>query len=187
MPNIVAHYIVGKLVQRKLNISNQDYLKGNLYPDYIDVTMHYRTLGRKFEIPDIKKFMTDDKFSDSYFKIGFLTHLMLDKLFLDDYVINHIYDKIDDKINIFESDKIYLDYTNISKRLLRHYHLRIDDIDDLMLKENINLKKYRENTEVIKLNKHGTNPHYLMINDFIIFLDDSAKKISEYILENNLL
>lgn len=187
MPNIVAHYIVGKLVQRNLHISSRDYLKGNLYPDYVDVTMHYRINGKKFEIPDIKRFIEDNKFSNNYFKVGFLSHLILDKMFLDDYVINHIYDKIDDKINIFESDKVYLDYTNISKRLLRHYHLRIDDIDDLMLKEHINLKKYKENTEVIKFNKHGSKPLYLMIDDFVDFLDLAAKQISKYIEDNNLL
>lgn len=187
MPNIVAHYIVGKLVERKLHFDNSDYLKGNLYPDYIDVTMHYRILGNKFEVPDINKFITANNFSNNYFKVGFLTHLLLDKLFLDEFVINHIYDKIDDKINIFESDKIYLDYTNISKRLLRHYHMNIIDIDKLMLNEDIDISKYIQNTDVIKLNKHGKKPHYLSINDFTSFLDEAAIRISNYIENNNLL
>lgn len=187
MPNIVAHYIVGKLVQRKLNIDDSNYLRGNLYPDYVDIRMHYRTNGKRFEVPDIKKFIDENTFSNNYFMVGFLSHLILDKLFLDDYVIEHIYDKIDDKINIFESDKIYLDYTNISNRLLHHYHMNMLDIDKLMLKENINLKKYKENTEVIKYNMDDTKTSYLKFDDFIKFIDEAARKISDYIKINNLI
>ena len=95
MPNIVAHYVCGKLVADKLHITNKDYLKGNLYPDYIDKKRHYRIKGRLFEIPDIELFMKEEKNQNKYFKVGYLTHLMLDKLFLDEFVVDDIYSKLD--------------------------------------------------------------------------------------------
>lgn len=187
MPNIVAHYICGKLVAKKLNIKDDDYLKGNLYPDYIDKDKHYRIQGKIFEIPDLDKFIQEEKISNKYFKLGFLTHLMLDKLFLDGFVIDDIYTKLDKNINIFESDKIYLDYTNMSKTLMNYYHLNFKEIDDLMLKEkNIDIKKYKSNVEVIK-DSTTNNLKYIDINHFINFLESAANQVYIYIKEKKIL
>ena len=187
MPNIVAHYICGKLVANKLHINNDDYLKGNLYPDYIDKKRHYRIKGRLFEIPDIELFMKEETNQNKYFKIGYLTHLMLDKLFLDGFVIDDIYSKLDKPINIFESDKIYLDYTNMSKSLMNHYHFNLKEIDDLMLKEkDIDIEKYKSNVDVIK-ESTADSLKYIDINHFINFLELAADQIYIYIKKEKIL
>lgn len=183
MPNIVAHYICGNLVVEKLCLKKQrDFLKGNLYPDYVDKEKHYRTPGKKFEIPDIDKFQVEEQIENDLFKLGFLTHLILDKLFLEEYVIDKIYSKITEDIDIFEPNRIYQDYTNISNRLLAKYNLTLDGIDDLMLeeKEHIDFKKYKDNTDVIRT---STNEklRYLDLEDFTKFLDTSATQITNYI------
>lgn len=181
MPNIVAHYICGKLVAKKLSITSNDFIKGNLIPDYIDKRKHYRVQGRLFEVPDLDRFMSEEPTKNKLLKLGFLTHLMLDKLFLDDFVIESIYSKIDKSTNIFEPDKIYTDYTNISNLLLNHYGLNLDDIDTIMLNSsNIDIKKYKSNTEVIRMCNSGYLK-YLDPVSFISFLDSSSDKISEYI------
>lgn len=187
MPNIVAHYVCGKLVANKLNIKDDNYLKGNLYPDYVDKKRHYRIKGRLFEIPDIELFMKEEKNQNSYFKIGYLTHLMLDKLFLDDFVLDDIYSKLDKTINIFESDKIYLDYTNMSKKLMDYYHFDLKEIDDLMLNEkNIDIQKYKSNVNIIK-ESTSDNLKYIDINHFINFLELAANQIYIYIKKENIL
>ncbi len=184
MPSIVAHYICGKLVAKKLNIVSNEYIKGNLYPDYIDVTYHYRIAGKRFEIPNIDEFIKENNPTNNYFKLGFLTHLILDKLYLDDFVLNDIYSKIDNQINIFEEADIYNDYTIISTKLLNNYNFNLDEIDNLMLREkNINITKYKKNIEVIRKNK-DKNLKYLNTQSFIHFLNEAADKISEYIITN---
>ncbi len=187
MPNIVAHYVCGKLVSKKLNINDKNYIKGNLYPDYVDKNKHYRIEGYMFEIPDVDTFMREEQMNDRTFKLGFLTHLILDRLFLEEYVINNIYSNLDKKINIFVPDKIYTDYTNISQRLLNHYNLNLDDIDNLMLreKEYIDFQKYKSDTEVIRTCTSG-ELQYLDPNSFITFLDDSSEKIADYIKRKNI-
>ena len=182
MPNIVAHYICGKLVAKKLRISDKKYLQGNLYPDYVNKKRHYRILGRKFEIPDINKFIREERIENKLFKIGFLTHLMLDKLFLDDFVINNIYTKIDDCVNIFEKDKIYKDYTNMSKKLLKHYNLNINEIENIILPESkyIDIQKYKNNIDTIK-ESSSEELKYIDLNNFIDFLDAASQKIYTYI------
>lgn len=188
MPNIVAHYICGKLVASKLKINEVAFLKGNLYPDYVLKDMHYRIQGKRFEVPDYEKFFQEAEFEDKLFKLGFLTHLMLDKLFLDDYVLNNIYNRIDSKIDIFEPDKIYQDYTNMSKRLLKKYNLSLDEIDKIMLPEsqNINIKKYKTNTNIVKESK-TEKLNYIELTSFIEFLESSAVKIYTYIEKEKLL
>ncbi len=37
MPSISAHMVVAKEVSKKLNISSDDFIKGNLLPDIIDM------------------------------------------------------------------------------------------------------------------------------------------------------
>lgn len=182
MPNIVAHYVCGNQVAKKLKITDSEFIKGNLFPDYVDKNKHYRIKGRMFEVPDIERFMSEEQMSNQLFKLGFLTHLMLDKLFLDNYVVNNIYSKIDKGINIFTPEKIYQDYTNISNMLLEYYHLDINDIDNLMLPEQdkIDILKYRNNTEVIKECK-STQLQYIDFNSFTTFLDNSADEIAQHI------
>ncbi len=186
MPNIAAHYVCAKLVASKLQINEPDFLKGNIYPDYVLKDMHYRVQGQRFLVPDFERFMKEEQIENRLFKLGFLSHLILDKLFLDDYVLNNIYDKIDSQIDIFEPDKIYQDYTNISKRLLDEYNLSLREIDEIMLPErsNIDFEKYKSNTEVIRKSK-SENLNYMDLDTFTEFLESSSSKITAYIKKKN--
>jgi len=189
MPNIVAHYACGKLVAKKLKINDDNYLMGNLYPDYVDKKKHYRIRGRLFEIPDIDLFMEEEKKLNKYFKIGFLTHLMFDKLFLDEFVVKDIYERLDldKKTNIFESEKIYLDYTNMSKKIMDYYHFSLQEIEDLMrFEKDIDIEKYRSNVNVIKETVND-NLRYIDINHFISFLEVAANQIYIYIKKEKIL
>ena len=89
---------------------------------------------------------------------------------------------MDKSTNIFEPDKIYTDYTNISNLLLKYYGLNLDDIDDIMLNSStkIDIEKYKSNTDVIRTCNSGYLK-YLDPSSFISFLDSSSDKISEYV------
>ena len=132
MPNIVTHYIVGEKVLEELNVNREEFQKGNLYPDYIDKKYHFRKQGKHFLIPDIELAKCSDIYPNPAYKLGFLSHLILDKIFLEEYVINHIYDKTSMDINIFTSNGIYKDYTNISPYLLEYFGYSLKDIIYIM-------------------------------------------------------
>lgn len=58
MPNLIAHYACGKLVQKKLNNTSKDFLTGCVLPDYIE-NSHFKTKGKNFLIPDIERFLEE--------------------------------------------------------------------------------------------------------------------------------
>ena len=177
MPNLIAHYACGKLIQKKLNDNSKDFLKGCILPDYIE-NAHFKTKGKKFLIPDIDKFLEATKMNNSELMQGYLTHLLLDKYFLEEYVLENIYDKIDENENIFEKDKIYLDYTIISPELMKHFDISLDELIALLPTDNpnINIGKYKETIKEIITNEK-TSPKYLQPESFITFIEETSDKI----------
>lgn len=183
MPNLIAHYACGKLVQKKLNNTSKDFLTGCVLPDYIE-NSHFRIQGKNFLIPDIERFLEETNISNNDLMQGYLTHLLLDKYFLEEYVLENIYDKIDENDNIFEKDKIYLDYTIISPELLEHFDISLEELKDILPNNNpnINIDKYKETIKEIITNKE-TKTKYLNPNSFISFIEET----SERIVKNHLL
>ncbi len=114
---------------------------------------------------------------------------MFDKLFLDEFVVKDIYERLDldKKTNIFESEKIYLDYTNMSKKIMDYYHFSLQEIEDLMrFEKEIDIEKYRSNVNVIKETVND-NLRYIDINHFISFLEVAANQIYIYIKKEKIL
>lgn len=186
MPNIVAHYICGCLVAKKLGIEDEEYLKGNLCPDYVDKSKHYRTNGKKFRVPDISSFLENEPFTNEMERLGFLTHLLLDKLFLDDFVINSILPRVGNDTSLFQKGEIYKDYSNMSADLLKHYQLNLDEIDALMLPEkNIDTIKYQHIMEEIR-SCNNSQLKYINLDEFILFLDDSINTICDFLTSKKL-
>ncbi len=88
MPNISAHMIVAKEVGKKLNLTSDDYLRGNLLPDILNSNdSHHKIQSKIYLIPDINYFLNTLDLSKDI-NIGYLIHLLLDKHYLDDYLSN---------------------------------------------------------------------------------------------------
>jgi len=184
MPNLVTHYITGKLVQEKLSINNDDFLFGSILPDYID-NSHFRKAGKMFQIPDIKEFILNNKIPNKDIFLGYLTHLLLDTYFLEEFVPNNIYSKINQNENIFTKDKIYKEYTIISPYLLNKYNINIDEIEKCTsnYKNNIKLEKLLETITDIKECKDNISTlTYLNTKDFCSFIDETSTKIAKDII-----
>ena len=56
MPNISAHLIVGREVGKRLNINSDDFMRGNVLPDVIDMKdSHHKIKKGIYFIPNILK------------------------------------------------------------------------------------------------------------------------------------
>ena len=107
MPNISAHMVIAKLVSEKLNITSDDYIRGNLLPDIIDKEdSHHKIQSKMYLIPNIDYFIKELDLTKDI-NIGYLTHLMLDKYYL-------IYLENKYPNNIVFDNGIYIDYDYIN-------------------------------------------------------------------------
>ena len=58
MPNISAHMIVAVEVAKRLNINSDEFIKGNLLPDIIDMEdSHHKVQNGVYMVPDIEYFL----------------------------------------------------------------------------------------------------------------------------------
>lgn len=184
MPSLVAHYIVGKLVKEKLAINNEDFLFGCLLPDYIKES-HFKTQGKMFLIPDIDSFIKNNNIKDKNIFFGYLTHLLLDKYFLEYFIPNSVYSKIDSSINIFTADKIYNEYTIISPYLLKKYNINLEELEECVssYKDKINIQKFDKTIQEIQhCNQDIANLKYLNEDSFSTFLELASTQIEKDIL-----
>ena len=175
MPSISPHMIVAKEVAKKLNITSEDFIRGNLLPDIIDIAnSHHKIKGDIYMIPDIKYFLkTLDLTKD--LDIGYLTHLLLDKHFLEDYLKVLYPNK-----SIFLDGLIYKDYDYLNHLLVKKFNIDIDYIENVLMKYDCKIieEKLKYNINCLKQNKIGKT-HYLNINSFSKFLKEVSKTISE--------
>ena len=180
MPSIAAHTVVGLLVSNYLKINSDNYMIGNWLPDMINKNdSHYKVQGVKYLIPDIDHFIESNYLDD--LNIGYLTHLYLDKLFLEEYVPNNI--KQSNALNIFKKDLIYNDYSSINYKLLIDFNVDIvkmnsifDLIDDKIL-------------DKVKLDSNKNSFNNNQINDTSLINYESFKQFlidSSIIIYNNI-
>ena len=109
MPSIAAHMVCAKLVAHNLSIDDPEFIKGSLLPDIIDnKESHKKIPGKYFYIPNIDYFIHTLDLSNNLY-LGYLTHLLLDKYFLEDYVNNISRGK-----DLFSTKEIYQDYDYIN-------------------------------------------------------------------------
>lgn len=187
MPSIASHFVVAKLVYKKINDSGQkidkeEFYKGNILPDIIKMNnSHYKIKGKYYLIPDIKEYRKNVDINKDI-NIGYLCHLLLDKYFLEEYVIENIENY--DKIQLFSSKMMYNDYTNMNALLVKKYNLDLAFINKIMkkYKEELNENKYKLNIDSINDKTIG-KLQFIDFDKFCSFLEDTSKKIYNILKE----
>jgi hypothetical protein len=179
MPSISPHMIVAKEVAKRLNINSDEFIRGNLLPDIIDIeNSHHKIKSGIYMVPDIEYFLKTLDFTNDL-DIGYLTHLLLDKHYLEDYLIILYPDK-----NIFLDGLIYKDDDYLNHLLVKRFKLDINYIEKALIKYDckINEEKLKYNINCLKNNISGKT-YYLNINSFSKFLKEVSKTISEELIE----
>ena len=178
MPNISAHMIVAREVGDRLDIHSDDYYRGNLLPDIINIeNSHHRIQSKVFPIPDIEWFLNNLDFT-SDMDFGFFIHLLVDLHYLEDYLTpKYLY-------NIFNDKRVYLDYDYLNHKLVKKFNLDTKYLSRILKDYNIDINKEKliRNIECLNQNTKG-KPLYLDFDGFSSFLANVADVICEE-LEN---
>ena len=173
MPNISSHMAIAKRVSEILNINDDEFYKGNLQPDlYADkIKSHYKIQGKKYLIPDINCVEENLDLTNKY-NLGILTHLLLDKYYFDEYLI-------DIEEDVFKEFKIYNDYDILNRDIKAHFNLDVNYLKSILkdYKEDIEIDKLKYNIECLDITKEG-ELFFLDKDKFIKFLDDILIKIA---------
>lgn len=179
MPNVSAHMIVAKEVSKQLNIDSDDFIRGNLLPDIIrKEDSHHKISNGNYMIPDIEYFLRKIDFNN-YLHIGYLTHLLLDKHFLNEY-INSLYPNV----NLFKNGIIYKDYDLLNESLVNKFNLDINNLEKVLSNYDCNIlkEKLKYNIGCLKQKKSG-NPTYLNLETFSKFLLNISNVISKELIQ----
>lgn len=179
MPSICAHMVVATEVSKKLNINSDDFIRGNLLPDIIAIEdSHHKIKNGVYLVPNISYFLNTLDLSKDL-NIGYLTHLLLDKYYLEDYLAKLYYNK-----NIFLDSKIYNDYNYLNYRLIKKFKLNIKYLEKILFKYNCNIdeEKLKYNLECLRQKKDGTTK-YLDFYSFSKFLYDISDTISKELVD----
>ena len=180
MPNISSHMAIAVKVSERLNITSDDFIIGNLLPDLEEdkVKSHYKIQGKFYLIPDIN-YVVKNLDLNNKTNLGILTHLLLDKYYLEEYLYKNV-----PNIDVFKSKIVYKDYDILNKDIIKQFNLNIENIIKILSKiNNIEYKeKLNKNINYLLLNETGTTT-YLDKDKFIRFLDDISIRISEEIVD----
>lgn len=180
MPSIAAHMICAKLVSNNMNINDPEFIKGNLLPDIIDSNdSHHKIIGKHYYIPNIDYFIKTLNLNDNLY-LGYLTHLLLDKYFLEDY----IYDEVNGE-EVFLNKIMYREYDIINYRLLNKFNIDVNYLNEILkdYKVPINQKKYNKNIDSLNLGDSEEKLRYLNVDSFSKFLIEASNNIVEYLEE----
>lgn len=175
MPNISSHMIVAKLAGEKLNISDPDFIKGNLLPDIVNNSQsHHKIQGKYSLILDINYFKQKLNLNKKL-ELGYFTHFLLDKYFLEEYIPNNI-----NNLSIFKNNVIYEEYSLINYQLIKIFNLNVLDLLQILnnIDGDINKEKLNKNLEYLTNTKIGKTKN-LNIVKFSSFLYNISQKISE--------
>ena len=179
MPSICAHMVIAKEVGKRLNINSDDFIRGNLLPDIIDIEEnHHKVKSGNYIVPNIDYFLnTLDLSKDLY--IGYLTHLLLDKHYLEDY-LSYLFPNT----NVFLGDTIYKDYDYLNYSLVNRFELDIDKLENILSQYDCKIleEKLKYNIECLKQRKKGITK-YLNIDSFSKFLLEISDTISKELLD----
>lgn len=179
MPSITPHMVVATEVAKLLNINSEGFIRGNFLPDIIDIkNSHHKVESGIYMIPDIDYFIKKLDLTNDL-DLGYLTHLLLDKHYLEDYL-----KKIYPNKNIFLDKKVYKDYDVLNHLLVKKFNLDVEYIEKALMKYNCKIKeeKLKYNINCLKNNISGKT-YYLNINSFSKFLKEVSKTISEELIE----
>lgn len=179
MPNISAHMIVAQEIAKKLNINRDDFIKGNLLPDIIDMeNSHHKLQVGVYKVPNIEYFLQSLDLSKDI-NVGYLTHLLLDKHYLIDYLSN-LYPNTD----VFLDGAIYKDYDYLNYLLVSKFGLQTDKLESVLSQYDCKIlkEKLEYNLECLKQKKDGKTK-YLNFESFARFLLDISDIISKELLD----
>ena len=179
MPNISAHMIVAKEVAKILNISSADFIRGNLLPDIIDLdNSHHKIKSGVYLVPDTE-YLKKKLDLNNYLYLGYYTHLLLDKHYLEDFMAVLYPNK-----NVFIDGLIYNDYDYLNNSLINRFKLNTNNLEKII--QNFDCKiikvKLKYNIKCLKNNRIGPTS-YLSLDTFSKFLIEVSKTISEEIKE----
>ena len=178
MPNISSHMIVAVEVSKLLNINSDDFIRGNLLPDIIDLNnSHYKIESGIYMVPNIDYYINNFDLSKDL-NLGYLTHLLLDKHYLEDYLAILYPNK-----NVFLDHKIYNDYDYLNSLLVNKFNLNTKRIEEILKKYDCEIlkEKLKYNIKCLNNKKTGTTT-YLNFESFSNFLSEVSKKISQEII-----
>lgn len=179
MPNISAHMIVAQEIAKKLNINRDDFIKGNLLPDIIDMeNSHHKLQVGVYKVPNIEYFLQSLDLSKDI-NVVYLTHLLLDKHYLIDYLSN-LYPNTD----VFLDGAIYKDYDYLNYLLVSKFGLQTDKLESVLSQYDCKIlkEKLEYNLECLKQKKDGKTK-YLNFESFAMFLLDISDIISKELLD----
>lgn len=179
MPSIASHFVVAKLVAKNLNIKTDDFYKGNILPDIIDKSdSHSKIKGSYYEIPNVEYFSNKLNLNNDI-EVGYLCHLLLDKYFLEEYVLDNV--KGYKEIDPFLSGKMYDDYTKINYPLIKYFDLDLVYINDIMneIDLKINKDKFDFNLKSINNKDLFSELECMDLSSYISFLKSISIRISE--------
>lgn len=177
MPGIVGHMAVAKTVGEELNINSDEFYQGNLLPDILEGSKrrsHFKKQGRFFHIPNTLYYRESFDL-DSDQNLGYYTHLLLDRYFMDEFIPSITRDR-----DIFRSRTIYDDYDKSNASIIEYFALDVEEILPKLVfsNPNIDLKRLGTNLECLTTTKEG-NTSIIDIDDYISFLEDSSYRIAD--------
>lgn len=184
MPSIAAHFACAGIVYKELNKqikSKEDFYRGCILPDIIDKKdSHFKIKGKYYLVPDVEKYKKLYKLNSDLNK-GYLCHLLLDKYFLDEFVISNIENY--DKLFLFSADLMYNDYTNLNAMLVKRFKLDLAYINEIMKDFNNKLiqSKYESNKRNINNLKEG-NLKFIDEDKMELFLRDISLRIAKELM-----
>ena len=173
MPNMSGHMAIAKRVSEALKINDKDFFIGNLLPDlYNDKSKsHYKIQGKKYLIPDIDLYIKEHDLNNKL-NLGYLCHLLLDKYYLEEYLM-------DIEENVFQNKQLYKDYDILNKDIVEYFKIDAKYLTDILSKidiEGIDKSKLELNLRCLRIKEDGTT-YYLPKDKFINFLDEVSKII----------
>lgn len=183
MPSIASHFVVAKLVSKHLNINSDDFYKGNILPDIIDISnSHVKIKGTYYEIPNIEYISKNINFNNDL-ELGYFCHLLLDKYFLEEYVLDKV--KNYKEIDPFLSKRMYNDYTKINYRLVKYFDLDVSYLNRIMNNIDLSLNDEKVNSNLNSINTKEVfgKLECLDLKSYISFLEDISLRISNELKE----
>lgn len=123
-------------------------------------------------IPNIEKAIEDKDINNSR-DLGYISHLLLDKYFLEEYAIKYDFD-------IFYNKKIYDDYDIINNIIIKHFNLDVNYLEKTLtnFSSDVDLKLLEKNICCLNKIKKGKTK-IIEIESFIVFLDKTIDKIKK--------
>lgn len=141
---------------------------------------HYRVRGAYCLVPDLETFWKENELP-GYLKLGYAAHLLLDKMFLEEFCPQQI--RNFSGLDLFTGDKIYEDYTRLSPRLVQSFGLDLARINRVLNQEffYIPIDDRKHEINVTWINNLSERPpaQYIDFYDFVDFIREATTLILE--------